>query len=455
MNEHPQHETDDEQLSAYLDDELAPDERAAVEARLATDPAARQLLDDLQHVSKTLRHLPPASAAEGLRETILRRAEEAKRPAAPAEDSNTSPPTFTIGRTRRGWLWASLAIAAALFIMVTQEDVVRNDDGGMKVAQRRHEPASLSAVPEASPSERRAASTRELAESDAITLRPAGETVGGMRPELSEDRLEPREPATQADDDELLVVHVTAKREALENRAFEKLLVSNGIAVESGPAIDDGSFTAGTRIRSLGQSAAQPERSGFGAAGASHEGEENVDVVLVEAPTTAIMSCLSDMNQDYSNYLSLSVDDKSTPAASASALKAAISSKLKVDLNKYSRGIVPQQQKDLFARNKSRYYQAPREQALAFGAASSEAAGGAGGEAKDLPPLAAENFSNRGRAQRFQLSKAEPQQLDDLRRLSNQQKSPGPSPNENLQVLFVLTPGDDAAASPAAENRAE
>ena len=61
MNDNRQYELDDELLSAYLDDELSADERALVEARLATDPAAQQSLEQLRSVSQSVRSLPPTA----------------------------------------------------------------------------------------------------------------------------------------------------------------------------------------------------------------------------------------------------------------------------------------------------------------------------------------------------------------------------------------------------------
>ena len=68
---------DDELLSAYLDDELTPEERARVEERMAADPRARQLLEELRAVSRAMKELPPATLGTDLRETVLRRAERA------------------------------------------------------------------------------------------------------------------------------------------------------------------------------------------------------------------------------------------------------------------------------------------------------------------------------------------------------------------------------------------
>ncbi|MEX0641223.1 MAG: zf-HC2 domain-containing protein [Pirellulales bacterium] len=132
-----EHHIDDELLSAYLDDELSPEERARVEARLAADPAARQMLDQLRVTSQALQGLPPEAVGQDLRESILRRAEAAmltsggQNSAAAATKlaatDNTvslrdSLPRLTIGQTRRGWVWAALAMAAGLMIMVLQRD---------------------------------------------------------------------------------------------------------------------------------------------------------------------------------------------------------------------------------------------------------------------------------------------------------------------------------------------
>jgi anti-sigma factor RsiW len=130
----PQPELDDELLSAYLDDELSPAERAAVEARLSDDPSAQQLLHQLRSVSEAVQALPQEVVGHDMRQSILSKAELARESAAipgllavgeHADASNgeaaatlDAAPKFTFGQTRRGWVWASLAIAAALLIMV-------------------------------------------------------------------------------------------------------------------------------------------------------------------------------------------------------------------------------------------------------------------------------------------------------------------------------------------------
>jgi hypothetical protein len=128
-----QSELDDELLSAYLDDELSPEDRAAVESRLAADPAAQQLLHQLRAVCEAVQALPQEVVGHDMRDSILHQANAARQSATAAgpraaeehtDVSNGQPstalddaPKLTIGRTRRGWVWASLAIAAALLIM--------------------------------------------------------------------------------------------------------------------------------------------------------------------------------------------------------------------------------------------------------------------------------------------------------------------------------------------------
>jgi hypothetical protein len=140
----------DELLSAYLDGELSAEERAGVEERLAVDPVARQMLDELRSVSLAVQGLPREKPGADLQSEILRRAEESlrsstqpgERPSAlrtvstngddlPAAEQLTphggGVPPVSVGRTRRGWVWAGLAVAAALLIMVLNGDDAGHD----------------------------------------------------------------------------------------------------------------------------------------------------------------------------------------------------------------------------------------------------------------------------------------------------------------------------------------
>src|SRR5215216_6789547 len=155
MSEKPfNDELNDELLSAYLDGELSADERAAVEARLATDPAAQQLLHELRSVSQSVQALPTEPLGRGLSEEIMRRSRDAmpervvrgSPDAAPAPDRRSpstldSPgpttlrsghpiPKIRIFHSRRAWIWASMALAAGLLLMIVQS----GDESAKKLA---------------------------------------------------------------------------------------------------------------------------------------------------------------------------------------------------------------------------------------------------------------------------------------------------------------------------------
>jgi hypothetical protein len=169
------HELDDELLSAYLDDELSPEERASVDARLLEDPAAQQLLHQLRAVSQSVQALPQEVVGHDLGEAVLRKVEQSRRTSATAAAATTmsnrdstngastqldgSVPTFTIGRSRRGWVWASLAVAAALLIMAFQADQNANMPA---VAQRKDPQAGEE-------------STRRMSRSGELEFRNLGE----------------------------------------------------------------------------------------------------------------------------------------------------------------------------------------------------------------------------------------------------------------------------------------
>lgn len=109
----------DELLSAYVDGELTGEELAQVEERLQNDPAARELVEELRQLSSTLQGLPKESVGSDLRQKILVCGEKA------LEHHSGSP---------RQWMWAVLALAAALMLMfVLPED---GQDAGPLLAKK-------------------------------------------------------------------------------------------------------------------------------------------------------------------------------------------------------------------------------------------------------------------------------------------------------------------------------
>lgn len=64
-----------ERLSAYLDDEVTPHERAEIDAWLASDPAARAELEELRRVARAVGALPRAAAGLDLADRVISQVE--------------------------------------------------------------------------------------------------------------------------------------------------------------------------------------------------------------------------------------------------------------------------------------------------------------------------------------------------------------------------------------------
>ncbi len=100
-----------EQLTAYLDGELSPAERAEVEAWIARDEDARRLLGELRRTSEAVRGLPRAGAPRDFAEALMTRLE---REALVGKLSGAEQPAAT----PYAW-YKPLALAASLILAVT------------------------------------------------------------------------------------------------------------------------------------------------------------------------------------------------------------------------------------------------------------------------------------------------------------------------------------------------
>ena len=566
------HELDDELLSAYVDDELSADERAAVEARLAADPAAQHCSQQLRSVSQSVQALPQRTIPHDLSERILRRVEEAKRasrgtPAATrvAPDGESSGlgdamPKITLFRTPRSWFWASLAVAAGLMIMVLQSGdeltkvlpAVAQRDTGMLAnqpaevpAQRElserarqradpHRPRPLHLRPRRArplPHHRRRlpptvartkTSPRRLDQPllnarancepkswmvrrPATPLAAASPTQGNRGVELKvngESRLatttagQPpadklsdapqvsgrdggaggalggalgKRPESTEETSPLVVVHVVAKRRAIENKTFEQLLVTNGIAVEAESLAEVKSGIASDRFA---RKAKTENPATVEAAGKMDEDESAGYAVLVEAPQTTILSCVAGLNKDLDNYVSLEVDESPTPADRGDKAPAP-TKKLTTDLGKFSRGIVSERQKEM-VRGGQFYYD--RSASENFEKSKLGLGGGIDkvGDVKQLTEgidssgRGPEGITNLGRARRIQPSEFEDRTsgespargrayrgpgADDVAKLSRSTQALKSSivtkNGGQMQALFVVSPEDAAAATSA------
>jgi hypothetical protein len=332
---------DDELLSAYLDDELTSEERARVEERLAADPAARHLLEELLAVSRTMKELPAESLGIDLRESVLRRAERAMLVSGEVTSTrgrtNEARWNIPMGRSKRAWFWAATALAAGILLMVFERAPDRNRDLPNLVAQGEHdgkrEQVALQRNEPLPPLEMRAIEPARD-EVAAVLESPPTETAappavpggrGGLGGDGARRNLQVALKATGSDStaDDLLVVHVNMKPEAMQNRSFDALLSKNQIEVEP-PAVD------------------KLKRSSE---------PQDVDVVVVEAAPSQIYSCLADLKKDDANYVGIAVDDRL-----ANSQRARAAQQPEAELTQYNRGTVPNQQLPQLSPENDNYY---------------------------------------------------------------------------------------------------
>jgi hypothetical protein len=146
---------ENELFSAYLDGELTAEEQAEVEKLLATSPAARQLLDELRALSSSLQALPTYQIGEDISQQVLRLAAQGKLDqhiAAEGPKEAGEQPEGPVWRamvrrlTRpRNWVWAGIAVAVALLLMVMQSDWLSEPVGREIAMETEMEDASRAA----------------------------------------------------------------------------------------------------------------------------------------------------------------------------------------------------------------------------------------------------------------------------------------------------------------------
>ena len=94
---------DDQWLSAYVDQQLTPAQRQAVDERLEHDPDARRLVTELRHLASMVRALPQEDVSEDLRDRVFQQAERemllgTTQPIPqPSCSRNASPATLALG----------------------------------------------------------------------------------------------------------------------------------------------------------------------------------------------------------------------------------------------------------------------------------------------------------------------------------------------------------------------
>lgn len=124
------HELNDELISAYVDDELSAGERERVEQVLSEDPRCRQLVEHLLALRANLQSLPDYQLGPDFSSRVLVQATQSAHPQRDSiadfsvmQRSPEAPAARpTICRRTRNWrgvVWAAVAVAAALLLMLS------------------------------------------------------------------------------------------------------------------------------------------------------------------------------------------------------------------------------------------------------------------------------------------------------------------------------------------------
>ena len=118
-----QAELPDEELVAYLDGELSPDEARRVEQRLARDENYRQQLRDLDQAWEALDALPAATVDDHFARTTI----EMVSVAAEQDASQRAAETAAV-RRKTFWTWAASGVAATLAGFALARTLVPNEN---------------------------------------------------------------------------------------------------------------------------------------------------------------------------------------------------------------------------------------------------------------------------------------------------------------------------------------
>ncbi len=283
-------EFDDELLSAYVDEELDEEQRAQVEQRLREDPLAKQLVAELQSLSQTLRSLPREQVGKELRTAVLKQVESQQVSVASQEESR--------GSSRR-WVWAAMAVAATLFLMISQP---QENEEEKKLAQA--EPQAGREVRSAP--EMRAPLEAVVAEEMVADATFADEsTVAAVMAEAEaadfEEKQDDEFGAETAETEELCLVYLTSPKPVAGRRRFDELLASNGIDLEK--------ETVGAAEKGPSSSAVASNRH-VPLSGESSNNLIETEGVLVEASRSQVEGLLEDCYADVQNLNSLSFRDQ-------------------------------------------------------------------------------------------------------------------------------------------------
>ncbi len=339
-----QPEFSDELLSAYLDGELTDAERMSVDQRLATDEASRRLLEELAKVSRSVRSLPVEPLGESVATEVVAAAHrlESATPVMLAERAAIKP-TVTVGRSYRGWIYAAVAVAAALLVAyLPMLQVNERNVADRSVAGRERRSKAEAPRPERS--------SRDIVAADELhPVPPAG--MGGMGGGMGggalagrpvEALMENREGHLEIDharDANVYFVRVKLSPQAAKAMHVEQAILRNSIEfVASTPTrrippvgerpygaapgqtvVDRNDSAAQTRSPSEGPKQIQPtdgvagrQRISPPQAGRSTTPSQ---LIAIEAPLTQAGGLLRELSEDASGILTLEVEPLDSNAA--------------------------------------------------------------------------------------------------------------------------------------------
>ncbi|NOZ40625.1 MAG: hypothetical protein GXP24_10430 [Planctomycetes bacterium] len=330
----------DEFLSAYVDGELTSEELAQVEQRLADDPQARQLVDELRALSQELQSLPRQAVGDDLQTTVMQRAERAML--LGTEEARAS--MSREPRSSRRWMWPAMALAASLLLTVLLPNAQQEEKPLASAKPAPGEPPQLEPRLEAVATEGK---EEEVAVDEEIVARGGGgggaggafadsASVDGVKVDreseagassgfraraamspgsatLTEAMSKPAADDVQPDCQVILTLNDGA--DSFEQ--FNQLLLSNGVVLvganeqeedsdsdESGVVDVDGVAVSSDLAIRRGKSKKLPEE----------QPTMQEEIVLVEATTEQIENLLEAYNADTHNFASVRVlaEQKST-----------------------------------------------------------------------------------------------------------------------------------------------
>jgi negative regulator of sigma E activity len=160
-----------ELFSAYLDGEVTAAEQARVEQLLASDPAARRLMDSLEALRARLQSLPAEKLGTDLSQRVLRAAERRMLVGEDPRPAPAAPPQRPWWReihwrgmlSRRALMWSGLAVAIALMLKLNDTEHPRGQAD--RAVARAPQPAAEESAPrkhDAAAGERPAAPPPEI-----------------------------------------------------------------------------------------------------------------------------------------------------------------------------------------------------------------------------------------------------------------------------------------------------